>query len=222
MIRAEFEYALQLTPDPEAPELAALPSQVEALGTWAEEQDLRKHLSAPEQAQFARPLGSWPEHDVVAVSWRKESLGVLLWALSCLAELPPYDEEFPDQTHLECIGWLQPTAEFLEGCELRPAEEIERARRAAQLWDWRARAARLHRAQPRLAKRYNLPQIIREAAARVHAEGGLPAPIAGDFPALGRAYGRLREPDLALIQSISRERLLALNWLSGALPDWPA
>ena len=82
-------------------------------------------------------------------------------ASPCLPELPPYDEEFPDQTHLDCIGWLQPTAEFLEVSELRPPEEIERARQAAELWDWRARAASLHRAQPRLAKRYNLPQIIR-------------------------------------------------------------
>ncbi len=219
VIRAEFEYAHMLTPDPEAPELLALPARLKALADWVREQGLKRHFSEREQALFSRPLGAWSEPDVLAVSWRKESLGVLLWALSSLDELPPYDEEFPDQSHLDCIGWLQPAAEFLQAAVLRPLVELEGARHAAELWHWRARASRLQRAQPRLAKRYSLPQIIREAALRAHAEGYLPTPIAGDFPALSKAYARLREQDLALVQAISRERLFALSWLCGYVSD---
>ena len=220
VIRAEFEYAFQITPDPEAPELAGLALRVRALGAWMGKQDVHRHLTLRERALVARPLGGWPEAEVVDISWRKESLGVLLWALSCLVEMPPYDREFPDQVHLEGIGWLLPVREFLERAALRPLEELLHAHEVAELWLWRARATRMQQAQPRLAKRYNLLQIIREAAAKGHESGDIPPPIAGDFPALGRSYARLKDQDRAVARSIAEERHFALHWLCGEAEDW--
>ena len=115
VIRAEFKDAHMLTPDPEAPELLALPARLKALADWVREQGLKRHFSEREQALFSRPLGAWSEPDVLAWGELAQRVPrVLLWALSSLDELPPYDEEFPDQSHLDCIGWLQP-AESLAG-----------------------------------------------------------------------------------------------------------
>jgi len=221
VIRAEFEYAFQLSPDPEAPEVAGLAPRVRALAEWMTQQGIRGHLSPLERDYFfAVPLGEWEQQAVLDASWRKESLGVLLWALSCVEEVPPYDHEFPEQVHLEHIGWLRPAVDFFTHIALRPQEEIARARDVAELWHWRATTTRLQREQARLAKRYNLPQIIREAATKAHANGDIPAPIAGDFPALGKSYAKLKDQDFRVVLSIAMERHLALNWLCGHGKGW--
>src|SRR5215213_3300084 len=66
---------------------------------------------------------------VAEAVWGGEGLGALLWALD-RAQLPPFDRPFRAPDLLEAS---------LEGTELRPEEEIVRARESARLWHWRAR-----------------------------------------------------------------------------------
>ncbi len=65
--------------------------------------------------------GSWPAEAIADAMWRKEALGVLLWALEHLAEIPPYGEEFQQQAVDEAImryGSVTPSRE-----RLRPDDE---------------------------------------------------------------------------------------------------
>ena len=56
-------------------------------------------------------------------------MGVLLWAISAIAELPAQDTRFEDPASL--VPLLAPTAEFRRLANLRPAEELEGARAGA-------------------------------------------------------------------------------------------
>jgi hypothetical protein len=220
VIRSRFEYLFRLFPDQGAPELQGLPPRVQTLIDWMANQRLSPHLSAAEQAVFAKPLGKWEPQEVLDGSWRKESLGILLWALNQIDTLPPYDQEFPDDVHLEYLGWLRPISEFTSRVRLRPSQEIGAARDISGLWHWRSRTTQLQRERVKLPKAYDVKMIIRMAAEKAYEQAAIPRPVGGDFPAFGKAYARLREQEYSLATSIAVERHFALNWLCGYSEDW--
>lgn len=217
-LRAVFEHVYRTHRDLDDEARAGLTRRVVALNAWVSVEGLDLHQSAKEKALFARGLGAWEERELLEAGWRNEALGALLWALGTIAALPPYDRQFEDTDSY--IGWLEPAAPVLARMRLRPAAGIERARNVAELWHWRARTTQLQREQWRLAKRHNLPAIIRDAARRAHHNGDLPAPIKDDFPAFGKPYAKLNDTERALAMSIAMERHFALNWLCGYSEDW--
>jgi len=223
VIRALFEQLYQLVGDPKPPEAAGLPPRVTALGQWMTAEGVREHLSPVERGWFATPLGEWEQQQVLDGSWRKESLGVLLWALSVLDRLPPYDREFPEDVHYDNIGWLQSASSFFERVGLRQHDEIAHARVVAELWHWRARTRQLQEMDPntrRVPRDFNFEKIIRQAAEIAHQAGDIPKPIKRDFPAFGKPYARLTREEYSIATSIAMERHFALNWLCGYSEDW--
>ena len=214
------EYARHLEGDPKPPpELAPLT----ALEEWISVQGIRERLSPIEREWFATPLGEWEQQQVLDGTWRKESLGVLLWALSVLDALPPYDTEFPEKVHTGNIGWLQPASSFLDRVRLRQHDEIAHARDLAELWNWRARTRQLQEMDPNtrsVPRDFNFEKIIRQAAEIAHQRGDIPRPIKRDFPAFRKPYARLTRDEYSLATSIAMERHFALNWLCGYAEDW--
>ncbi len=66
--------------------------------------------------------------------WRKESLGVLLWALQHVAEMPSYDHEF-DQTVLDdAIMRYGSVSGFKTEGLLRDGDDLDRAWMEADAW----------------------------------------------------------------------------------------
>ena len=120
---------------------------------WLIREQLTAALSIQERALLAKALTDWTERDALGASWRSEALGVLLWALSALDEMPPYDERFERLPAF--VPLLAPTADFRRTANLRSAEDIGRARDLAEQWHARARA-------PRLGERDD-PQVERVA-----------------------------------------------------------
>jgi len=147
------------------------------------------------------------------VDWRGEALGTLRWALRLDEQLPPYDEPFDHAAEAR--------ADVTAAAELRPFEEVDAARRTAKLWHWRGRTALL-RAEGRLPlpeKWASVDQLVAATAMRGHDEGLLPAPLRGDFPALGRAYRQLDDEERERLLAIAAGRHYALEWLCGT-SDW--
>lgn len=172
-------------------------------------------FSPRERELVARPAGQWDAQDAVDATWRGEALGTLAWALGAVAELPPYDRPFD---HVGLARELD-----LADARLREPEELERARSTARLWHWRARTALLQeQGTLELPERWrSYDQLVAAAAMRGYEEGLLPAPLRGDFPALGKIYRHLDEEQRALLHSIAAERHYALEWLLGGA-DWDA
>jgi hypothetical protein len=149
---------------------------------------------------------------VVEAVWQAEGLGTLLWALGRM-ELAPYDHAFDHDRLL---------ATALDGAQLRDGEEIELARRTAQLWHWRARTSTLQADEDtELPERWqSFDQLIAASAMRAHEQGLLPRPLRGDFPAYGKVYRELTAEERDEAESIAWERHRALNWLCGLGRRW--
>ena len=66
--------------------------------------------------------------------WRKESMGVLLWALRHVEELPAFSAEF-DQAELDgAVTRYGSVSSFRANGELRADDQIERAWMEADAW----------------------------------------------------------------------------------------
>jgi hypothetical protein len=166
-------------------------------------------FSPAELALVRRPPAEWTEQELLDAAWRGEALGTLAWALGAVEELPAWDETFD---HLAVARELE-----LEEARLREAEELEHARDSARLWHWRARTAVLaEQGTLELPERWrSFDQLVAAAAMRGYEEGLLPAPLRGDFPALGKVYRHLDAEQRALLHSVAAERHYALEWLLG-------
>jgi hypothetical protein len=220
VIRGEFEMIAHLCKDAGVP-AEGLDERVEALKNWLRTEGVQQHLSDAERGLLAQPLGGWDEQAVIDASWRKESLGVLLWALSVLDAMPAYDTEFPEKVHMEGVGWLRPASEFLSEVKVRSPEEIGRARDIAELWHWRARTRQLQEQGYKAPDEFgSLDEIVKMAARLARENGDIPPPIDDDFPAFGKAYRDLTEGEYSRATSIAMERHYALNWLCGYAEDW--
>ena len=228
VIRAGFEYATHMWlasgRDMSHPDFEGMHQREEALRSWLEREDLTRHQTERERLLFGQGLGDWGDQAVLDGTWRKESLGVLLYALSIFPALPPYDTEFGEQIHVEHVGWLKPAQEFLSRAALRPSAEIARARDVAELWHWRSRTTWLqqhgHTPPPDPPEFDSYEKIIRVTAEQAFSSSDIPRPIKHDFPAFGKPYGRLTEEEYSICTSIAMERHYALNWLCGYAEDW--
>lgn len=188
---------------------------------WRQEEGLTELYSSVERNLIGRHPSTWTPQDVLNATWRQESIGTLLWALSEYEELPPYDSEFANVA--EIVPVLAPTEQFVTQALLRPADEIERARDVAELWHWRSRTTQLQNAPDAHAsvrEEHDLKAIVRDAATHAYKQGDIAEPMDADFPAFGKPYRELTDDEYARVTSIAMERHFALNWLCGYSDNW--
>jgi len=101
---------------------------------WLVREELREDLSETERVLFEAESGSWPHEAIADGLWRKESLGVLLWALGHIAALPAIDEEFEVDVLNQRIEAYGSESSFRSNGRLRPPDEIDRAWGEADAW----------------------------------------------------------------------------------------
>lgn len=101
---------------------------------WLERESILPSLTGVEHQLFEASSGTWPTEAIADAMWRKESLGVLLWALEHLAELPVYGQEFEQQALDEGITRYGSVSSFREEGRLRPPEQIDAAWIEADAW----------------------------------------------------------------------------------------
>lgn len=101
---------------------------------WLADHDLTPSLTEIEATLLAGDSGSWPEEAIVDALWRRESLGVLLWALHHLDEIVPYGEEFDPPALDGAITRYGSVDAFRSEGKLRSEEELERAWGEADAW----------------------------------------------------------------------------------------
>lgn len=193
-----------------------------AVRAWLGDEGLEARLSPHERALVAGPVEDWSQREITDASRRAESIGTLRWALSSIDALPPYDCEFGQP--VDGVPMFGPTAGFRAAARLRDADTIGRARIVAELWQRRSRTRRLAEYPDQEAEQagFDLAAVARQTATMAHAKGFIPAPIEGDFPALGKAYRVLDGDEYAHVASIASERHHALCWLCRTSHDWDA
>ncbi len=101
---------------------------------WFDRESLAGALSDDERRLFDAPSGSWLTELIADGMWRKESLGVLLWALGHVNALPAFGDEFEVSPLNERIEAYGSVASFRANGQLRPTDELEAAWHEADAW----------------------------------------------------------------------------------------
>lgn len=193
---------------------------IAAIRDWVEEEGIDAYFSENESDLFTRQVGGWHYQDIINMSWRAEALGVVLWAIQVMDELPSFDSEFEPAQLLAPLRLLAPTGDFFKLVRLRPSSTLQAARDMAELWHWRARTAIIQERGLTPPDGWTFPEIIRLAAEHAYENGSLPYPIGEDFPAFGKPFAELTPDELSRITSIALERHYSLNWLCGRGDNW--
>lgn len=213
-----MEYDLQTNDAVDAREAERAATQ---LVRWLMDERLYRNQSSSERRLFDKPLGKWTEQEMIDANWRVESVGVLVWGLSMLDPLPPYDEQLTPDDAFAALPLVAPVGLFLDEAALRPDAEIDEARDVAELWHWRSRTRHLQNdPEFKPPEDVDLSAIVEAAATLAHESGDIPEPVGRDFPAFGKAYADLDDEEYSIATSIAMERHLALTWLCGYRRDW--
>jgi len=101
---------------------------------WLERESLTDAPTDVERALFAATSGTWPAAAITDAMWRKESLGVLLWALQHLDALPAMGTEFAQAPLDDAITRYGSVSAFRANGLLRPDDQIEAAWLEADAW----------------------------------------------------------------------------------------
>jgi hypothetical protein len=101
---------------------------------WFERESLTDALTETERSLFDAPTAAWPPEAIADGMWRKESLGVLLWALRMIGDLPAIDAEFAVEDLNAALESPGSVSVFRATARLRDPGEIEAAWREADTW----------------------------------------------------------------------------------------
>ena len=101
---------------------------------WLERESLNEAVTQTEHRLFEAVSGSWPKAATDDALWRKEALGVLLWALEHLESIPSYETEFQQQALDDAITRYGSVSSFRTNGRLRPEDQIEAAWIEADAW----------------------------------------------------------------------------------------
>lgn len=188
---------------------------------FLQENGLWDALSSRERTLLEKPYGSWSTQEIADGQWRAEALGIMLWALNQIHDIPPYDKESSAEGVMNALPSPGSSRQFVSSAALRNENEIREARNVAELWLWRARTTQLQLSGASPPDGWTFEKIISTAAeAAQHKK--LFTPIEHDFPALNKAYSKLSDEEWHTLRSIAQERLYALNWLCKYADDWDA
>jgi hypothetical protein len=101
---------------------------------WLAQESLTDSVREVERALLDAPSGSWPAEAVRDAMWRKEAMGVLLWALHHVEALPEAGTEFGQAELDGTITRYGSVSSFRANGLLRPADQIEREWLEADAW----------------------------------------------------------------------------------------
>jgi hypothetical protein len=101
---------------------------------WLERESLTDALTPIERTLFDAPTASWTPEAIADGLWRKESLGVVLWALQRVDTLPPIDTEYQVGDLNAAIESVGSVSAFRAAARLRDPGDVEAAWREADTW----------------------------------------------------------------------------------------
>jgi hypothetical protein len=101
---------------------------------WLDRESLTDASTDVERTLFSATSGTWPTDAITDALWRKESLGVLLWALQHVESLPGMDAVFEQSELDEAITRYGSVSAFRANGLLRPDDEVEAAWLEADAW----------------------------------------------------------------------------------------
>ncbi|MCX7720740.1 MAG: DUF4272 domain-containing protein [Dictyoglomus thermophilum] len=187
---------------------------------WIEDEGIKSILSEREKLLFGKELGKWEELEVFLSLSYLEDLGILLWALSFIDKLPPYEEGFKLVDVIGLIPVLKSIKEFEKMAKLRNYKELMREREIAELWYFRWKLGRMMKENYKLEDGKSYEEAIKILAKKALDLGAIKEILENDFSVKGKPFSLLEGEDYVYISNIIIERYLTLNWLCGYYKSW--
>lgn len=217
-LRAQAEAIYSSTPDLEV--LKIEKNFFEEVEQWMEDENIRDYFTQKEKALLNKELGKWEEDDIFLSLSYLEDLGVLLWALSLIDVIPPYDSGFKLNDLINLIPVLKSKDEFKGKAKLRSYKDLMRAREIAELWYFRWKLGRMKKNAYKLEEGRSYEEAIEILAQKALKIGAISQIVEGDFPIKGKPFSSLDKEDYIFVSNIILERYLTLNWLCGYYKSW--
>lgn len=101
---------------------------------WLERESLTNAPTELERTLLEAPSGTWPAEAITDQMWRKEAMGVVMWALRHVELLPGFGEEFEVPVLNQRIESYGSTSSFRANGRLRSDEELHAAWLEADAW----------------------------------------------------------------------------------------
>jgi hypothetical protein len=187
---------------------------------WMAAEKIDSHFTPAEEILHSKPLGTWSSKALMQISWRAETLGMLLWSLRLIHTIPNFDTPFETEEVIAPLDLFNPTIDLVWCAELRPNYELCRMRDAAELWNWRSHASELQRLGIRPSKGVDYREVIRVTGEQALADGILTGLCEGDFSVFGKPYTQMTNDEYELVQTISRERYSVITWVTEITSEW--
>jgi hypothetical protein len=218
VMRAELETSLKENSDED--DADSLKQSIDRISNWIEEEGLSNYLTPAELMLIAQPAGSWDEDETVEVSWRLESLGVLLWVLKLIDKLPPWDEPFALEDLMPKLHLGASIKKFLYSVKLRSMEEMMAFREVGDLWHWRVQSTLLAQDESEDRCGCALPDNIHDFVQKALERKLIDTVKSGDMTAFDKPIHKLDEDEFMLLASIVIKRHYAIQWATGACGEW--
>ena len=104
---------------------------------WVEKENIFNFLSPTESEFLSCQTPS--EEDQIKFSWRAEALASLVWSLSGLEEMPPFNDQFDPFINPMVLQAIRETESFLRDSKIRPENEIDEMESFLYHQHWRVR-----------------------------------------------------------------------------------
>jgi len=218
VLRAEFEIALM--EDPSGEESENNRNGIERISSWVDEQGLSEHLTPEELVLITQPPGMWSEEEAMEVSWRLESLAVLLWSLGMIPKMPEWDEPISIEDIMPKLHIGGSIKKFHLAAKLKPQKDLMAYREIGDLWHWRIQSAFIECGENALEKGCELPEKVPEMAKKALEKGLISEVKEGDFVAFGQPVFQLGEDEFTMLTSMTAKRHYAIQWVTGACGEW--
>ncbi|ACK41497.1 conserved hypothetical protein [Dictyoglomus turgidum DSM 6724] len=187
---------------------------------WMEDENIINILSTREKLLLGKEIGKWEEMEIFLSLSYLEDLGILLWALSFIDKIPPYEEGFKLNDVIDLIPVLKSREEFENRAKLRNYKELMKEREIAELWYFRWKLGRMMKENYKLEEGKSYDEAIKILTEKALSLGAIKEILENDFPIKGRPFSHLEKEDYIYISNIIIERYLTLNWLCGYYKSW--
>ncbi len=187
---------------------------------WMEDENIKNILSEKEKLLLGKEIGKWEEVEIFLSLSYLEDLGILLWALSFIDKMPPYEEGFKLNDVINLIPVLKSRKEFEKRAKLRNYKELMKEREIAELWYFRWKLGRMIKENYNLEEGKSYEEAIKILAEKALSLGVIKEILENDFPIKGKPFFQLKGEDYVYISNIIIERYLTLNWLCGYYKSW--
>ena len=180
---------------------------------WASSQKIDAYLSAEEYELLHKPVGRWDNDTILRMSWQVEPLGMLLWALGYVEQVPEFVSMFDTELVMKPLDLGTPIVDFIWCAQLRPMEQLVRTMECAELWVWRGRARELEQLGIRPSNGSSFRDIVATRTRQATETGHLSASLCDDFAVFDTPYSDLDRSTFMYVRAIAQKRYQTLTWL---------